>query len=81
MVFAKELFAEIGADRFAVRGGESINLAVQPAPDDLEIEHRVTLDFMDQEVSQFSFGPGCFELDNDIPYHPASFFMMLGRLD
>jgi hypothetical protein len=81
VVFAKELFAEIGADRFTVRGGKLINLAVQPAPDDLEIKHRVALDFMDQEVSQFSFGPGCFESDNDIPDHPASFFVMFGWLD
>jgi hypothetical protein len=57
-VFAKELFAEMGADRFTVRGGKLINLAVQPAPDDLEIEHRVSLDFMNQEVPQFSFSPG-----------------------
>jgi hypothetical protein len=81
VMFAKELFAEIGADRFTVRGGKLINLAVQPAPDDLEIKHRIALDFMDQEVPQFSFGPGCFESDNDIPDHPASFFVMFGRLD
>jgi hypothetical protein len=81
VVFAKELFAEIGADQFTVRGGKHINLAVQPAPDDLEIKHRIALDFMDQKVPQFSFGLRRFEADNEIPYHPASFFMMFWRLD
>jgi hypothetical protein len=81
MVFAKELFTEIGADRFTVRGGKLINLAVQPAPDNLEIKHCIALDFMDQEASQFSFGPGGFESDNDIPDYPASFFMLFWRLD
>ena len=77
VVFAKKLFTEIGADRFTVRGGKLVNLAVQPAPDDLEIEQGIILNFMNQVRSKLAFRPCTTELDCDIvnPFAcPCMFF-------
>ena len=67
MVLSKKLLAEIGTDRFPVGGRKFLDLAVEPPPDDLEVEHRIPLDLAGEDFPEFSFGPGCTEPGCNLP--------------
>jgi hypothetical protein len=60
-MFPEELLAEIRADCFAVRWGEFLNVAVEPATDDLEIEQGIEGNFLCYQIAKLAFGPCRFQ--------------------